>query len=515
LIVAALWALDGGGRWRKLLLSAAPAACLMIAIVGEAPHVLFIVPTVALYGGASFLAASRWRDNTPRLLAILAMIALPLELGCFTYYYGINYTAFRFFPDRIEHPLGGRLALSTAFWISPIGKPVIGLGIAGAVWAAVTGPRKLRVFAAAHVVGSAIYFAIGIWLAFYAVDFRGSWPVYFETGIWPISLLFAVFVALAVFRSALLLGARLLRYRGERAAGGSGWALLALVVASVGAVNIAAGSSGDPCAGAGWDPSRPTPITELLQQQIGLEPGQPFRGLVATIDHIPQKGPADWISLHYQDQRVWAATGNDHRTVGLWQYQIPTLFRIHTFITPPYFLLLTEFLSRPGDRQLRSVIVLSRYDPDYLRLLGVRYLVTDRDVDFGRVVASLPIKDSETLRLIELADANRGDYSPTQVARVPDFRAGIAAMRAAGFDGRKVVVTDSALPGSLVPAGNMRLTYERYGLRLQAESARQSLLVLPAQFSHCWHAKGEGNPELFRADMMQLGVSFSSRLVRG
>jgi hypothetical protein len=36
--------------------------------------------------------------------------------------------------------------------------------------------------------------------------------------------------------------------------------------------------------------------------------------------------------------------------------------------------------------------------------------------------------------------------------------------------------------------------------------------VLSAQYSHCWTASGAGNPQLFRANAAQLGVSFSGKL---
>jgi hypothetical protein len=513
LIVAALWTLNGRGLWRSAMLAAVPVLALMITVAGEAPHVLFIVPTIALYGGASLLDATRWRDNLARALAILAMIAVPLALGCLTYYYGIiNYTAYRFFPGEITHPLGGWLALSTAFWTSPVGKPVIAMGIAGAIWAAVAGPRKLRLFALAHLGGSIAYFAIATWMAFYSTNYRGSWPVYFETGIWPIALLFAVFVAVKLVRAALLLPVRLLRRQTTYLGAVSGWGVVAIVIVCIAKINFAAAGAPSICTRTGWNPVASTPISEVLKNQISLVPGKPFEGLVVTIDDVPSGIPGDWIRFHDDDWKVWNATGNDHRTVGLWRYDIPTVFQYHSFITPPYHLLLTEFLSRPEDHQLRSQIVMSKFDPAYMRLIGIRYLIADEDVDFGQVVATVPVKDRPTLRLVELSDPNLGNYSPTAIFHADDFRSGIARMHAADFDGRNEVVTDSALSGPWVPATNVRLTYERYGLHLSADSAGNSLLVLPAQFSRCWQAQGEGEPRLFRADLMQLGVRFSGRL---
>jgi hypothetical protein len=73
-----------------------------------------------------------------------------------------------------------------------------------------------------------------------------------------------------------------------------------------------------------------------------------------------------------------------------------------------------------------------------------------------------------------------------------------------------------------VPAHDVELVYTKEGLHLKAESAGHSVLVLPAQYSHCWTAQGltsqgwtsqgAGGPQLFRANAAQLGVSFTGKL---
>src|SRR5262249_53587262 len=79
-------------------------------------------------------------------------------------------------------------------------------------------------------------------------------------------------------------------------------------------------------------------------------------------------------------------------------------------------------------------------------------------------------------------------------------------------DGSRVVVTETRLKQPLVPASRAELVYTGEGFHIRAESSGHSVLVLPAQFSHCWTAKGTGEPSLFRANAMQLGVSFTRTL---
>jgi hypothetical protein len=78
------------------------------------------------------------------------------------------------------------------------------------------------------------------------------------------------------------------------------------------------------------------------------------------------------------------------------------------------------------------------------------------------------------------------------------------------FDGGRAVVTDSPPAGPFVEATDIQLTFQTYGFRLKAVSQGRSML--PFQYSRCWSISGEGEPSLFRANLMELGVSFSGEL---
>jgi hypothetical protein len=238
----------------------------------------------------------------------------------------------------------------------------------------------------------------------------------------------------------------------------------------------------------------------------------PFRGLAATFDGLHGKASVDWFDLHANDAQVWRAIGNDLRLVGLWWYNIPTLMQYSPLITPPYYLLLTDFLSRPPDRQVRSLLVLSQPNERMLELWGVRFVIADYDLKFGESKARIPIPGQEDVRLVELGEPNLGNYSPATVRLVSNFREGLRLMHEASFDGRHTLVTDSPLEGPLVVAEDARLVYRKSGFTVTASSSGRSVLVLPIQYSRCWSVYGQGNPVLFRANLMQLGISFTGRL---
>lgn len=515
LIVACFWALDGRGRWRTLALAAAPTLLFGLAILGVAPQVIFMVPPVAVYGAASLLAAERWRDDRWRLLAGVVMVGVPLLLGAGGFYLGlIQYTAYRFFPGEIEHPLAGAAGLSSLFGYWPLGRWMILLGLGGAAWTVALGEGKKRLLALAHLVATAAFLLIGGWFAFLARDYRGSFPVYFETGLWPYAALFAAVLLGVAARAALGIGNLLAGGRLDRLSRhGTALLLAGLLLAVTGFNAWVARRAPTDCSGWSTPPVRPTAITDYLEREIALTPGKPFRGMVATLDGIPPGQPADWVALAGTDHKLWEETGNDHRVAGLWKFNIPTLFQYQTFITPPYYVVVTDFLARPSDHQLRSSLVISQIDAPMMRLWGVRYLITDRPADIGTEVMQLATRSAGVLRITELDHVNLGDYSPTEVRRAEDFHAGLSIMHEPGFDGARQVVTDAALDGAgLVPATDARLIYEPDGFHLTAHSSGRSLLVLPAQYSHCWSIDAAAPATLFRADLMQLGVGFTGDL---
>src|SRR5262249_10208313 len=261
-----------------------------------------------------------------------------------------------------------------------------------------------------------------------------------------------------------------------------------------------------------FSPISSTPITEYLDQTIAFHPGWPFRGLIATFTGYQKRPSVNWFDLHNYDYALWKETGNDHRTVGLWHYNIPTLLQYSSLMTPTYYLTVSRVLTRPEDKQMRAIIVLTRPNEQMLKLLGVRFLIVDFDVGFGTSRVSLSVSDHWVLHLVELDGFNRGQYSPTEAINARDFRSALALLRDPSFDGSREVITDVNFAGPLQRATAVELKVEKYGFSIRASSSGRSILVLPAQFSHCWTAQGEGDPVLFRANIMQLGISFAGRL---
>jgi hypothetical protein len=244
-----------------------------------------------------------------------------------------------------------------------------------------------------------------------------------------------------------------------------------------------------------------------------------FRGSVATFHDTRGKESRTWPDLITMDWHIWNQTGNDMRFFGLWNARIPTLFQPSTLQTPAYYVLTRKFLSRPADTYSRGFMMYTVPDPRLLPLWGVRYVIADYALPFGVERMQMPVPQTtdpplynSPFRLFELPAPNLGDYSPVEVVRVDEAKEVVAKLGDASFDGRRTVVVTEPLDGRFVPATNASIRVGRGELSISAESAGESLLVLPVQYTHCWKPRGASRADLFRANLMQLGIRFSGKL---
>lgn len=511
LIVAALWGIDANRRATNLLILV-PAACLMIVILGVATYMPLMVLGTALYGGAALLEIRNPKSLALRALAIALIVVVPLALGTLHYLYGLfQYTAFNFFAQEFLQTRSDN-AFASTFWWGSYGRWAISLGLAGAAVIALLRQGRLRLVAWVHIAITIVFQVAAFAIINYAPDYKGISPVYLETCLWPYSLMFAAAGIVMAARFLMRLVKRVLgeRFRAIDAflAPGLLLGLVGLVIGTNASTAMTAGAS--PCQG--FSPIAATTITETLRQAIAIRPGTRFAGLAATVTGVNEKAGVSWQELHLHDLGIWRATGNDHRMPGLWNFAIPTLIQYGSFISPPYYLALSQLLSRAADRQERGAIVVSRRNDAIMRLFGVRYVIAEDQRDGDKVVARMQTSKDATLRLIELPDPNLGNYSPTHVLQVDSFRRGMELLQDENFDGRSEVITVEPIAGPLMAGRLDALTFERDGFRVIGDSPGESVLVLPIQFSHCWTADANASVSLFRANLAQLGIRFSGPL---
>jgi hypothetical protein len=532
LTVAALWHLSARWSAANLAWLIAPLVCFSLAMVSQPPSTALMVLVALVYGTASLWDAKRWWENWLRFTSAALLLFGSLILGFITYQRGlITYTAYYYFSDEFVQTRSN-LYFASILFQGRLGELIIGLAYLGAVYAALSPTSRLRKLAVVFLFANTAYLVTAYAVVRWATKYQGISPNYFETFFVPFYLLFGVVLIDGLLnrvagwcstKDGLALQVR------QRIA----WMLPLLVLGLIAAWNSVNASAEEPLhCRRGGVPIQATPITDRLAQDIASAPGREFRGLVAVFNGFRGQTSVAW-DKNLLDANLWWEIGNDHRDVGLWKFGIPTLNQYSQFITPPYYLMLREFLSRPADLQTRSILVLTHPDERVLELFGVRFVIAYHYPGIGTPVlemhvptaSELPAASQEILaasiarspnsptvqRLFMLGNTNLGDYSPTEIRKARDFASGLAIMHESGLDFRTTLVTDFDLPRSLVSATASRIILSKTGFVIKASSAGQSALVLPIQYSHCWRI-GLPNVELFRADLTLLGVLFTGKI---
>jgi hypothetical protein len=383
----------------------------------------------------------------------------------------------------------------------PVGPLLAAGGILGALLSVRDERRVLRVFAITlltYLVSRLVFGVLVIVFDFW----RGPSPLYFEFFAIPLYCLFAAVLVAKALRWAGL--AR--RFRAANPLRVKA-AVLGVVCLAVTAV---VGSAQDVAPGFSNAPRR-TAIAGFLRDNLGLSPGEAFRGRVATMTGRRLPKNTSWLDLADDDLDIATKTAGEMRLFGLHHHGVPTLMQYGPTTTPALYAVVTRLLAEPGDTQQRSAMVLRRIDPRVLALLGVRYVITDRPFDGDATLRlTMPVDAARQLLVYEIGGANLGSYSPTTTIALSDATSMLGRIAQPGFDGRREAIVDAAIPGDLVPASAADLVFEGATVRVRARSAGRSLLVLPLEFSRCLQVEtlAGAAPSLRRVNLVQTGFLF-------
>lgn len=407
-------------------------------------------------------------------------------------------------------------------------------GLSGGVIAIAKSTGRFRKGAMFYVPYCVSLLLTGLLSTFVFTSFRGPSMLYFEWFLWPFMFIYGSFLFewlirllrdsnLALIRDA---SSMVLRF---------GAALPSeLVIPLVAFLSISLCDKPKEVSALNMPP-KITSFISILRNEAALTPGAPWRGSVATFNgNKPAGEGTKWEDNVSYDAALWQVTGNDHRAIGLWWHNIPTLFSYNQFMTPDYYYVTTRFFSAPNDLQQRSVVVLTHPDARLLELFGVRFMISERKLD---LVNDMTLRDEfewlwpgstpsssgdpsyrRAQFLYELRHPNLGDYSPNQQIFVKTANDAIQKMRDRNFDPAKQVIVSATIPQDLTAAERVSLVWDRNEIRVKATSPGCSLLVLPLAFSNCLdisskHRRVEKcSPKLIRTDIALTGVLFSGDL---
>jgi hypothetical protein len=515
--IASFWLISHAGRSSSMLADAANVLGLIALVFYILAAVPIFIPVLALgtavYVVLAILLAQSRSELWRKLCVLVSALFVIIVLRWPWYVFGLFlYTAPNIFPNDFTAVYNDKLFASILFHAQQIGfaGPIlVALSVAGAVFSLRSATAELRAAAWVLLASVAGLFAAGI-----ALSVMPHWifppTLYFEIAVWP---LYGVFSAIALHRIPAFLVERFAPtklWAGNRARPQVIVLILAFAIAAAFAITKSPTPIGYPF------PPRATPVVTALQANIALHPLSQFNGRMATIIPITADAGDAWAQQS-SATTTWARTsGNDEMSVGVWYYQIPTLFEYNQFISPVFHALIKRALQRPPIAHQRNITVLTYPDTRVLKLLGVRYLLTPQP-DAG--IGELRVTEERVggrWGLIELSEPNLATYSPTLIETRHDLASTLDFI-VDHVDLAKRAVTREEIDGVLVPLSSSALSMSDGGLRVVAESAGRSLVVVPIEFSHCIELRAT-NPgmgtatTLLRIDGVLTGILFDSHL---
>jgi hypothetical protein len=475
---------------------------------------LLLPPAVVALAILAILSRSR-----PELLSKLALLVVIISSAVFSgiIEFSINLastTSSAFFWQEMPVYDGGLLLSSmlyqaTRFPLGALLSVTSGVGSACILWKQ---RERLRSDVRIQLCAVNAFLTVGMWLLFpaawtfnafvFKVPFIYSVRlIYFEYVFYLFTCFFAAYSVVLIISLFFKIVARR-RFTIEQVAYGVCVLAVCVILGNFIQDPSLEGSNAYPY------PPRPTAITSLLNSEIGISPGKPFRGRAATISNDQrQSREFGWEDSILEDIQGIKLTGNDHRFDGLWYFDIPTLQEFSPFVSPATYLLQTRFLSGPGTiHNTRNTVVLTHENEMLLRLLGVRFLIDGRmsGIDDGveRARAGNRI-------LYEIPDSNISGWSVGKVERVKDATEVLDKISAGSNLKEIAYVTTGEELKDLHPASTT-MTLNPGVIKIESRTSGRAFVVLPFQFSRCFRIRSEGGtgstPKLVRTDLALTGA---------
>jgi hypothetical protein len=272
-------------------------------------------------------------------------------------------------------------------------------------------------------------------------------------------------------------------------------------------------------------------ITQYLIEHARITPGAVFRGYTTTYLADPA-GPlamylqkpgaspvATYVAARYFFDQHYR---NRLQETDLWELNIPTIEEYGQWVTKPAYLAFNALFPPSGNSGAASgndgvFLRIYSLDIDLLALFGVRYIITDTLLHDKRTTlrAVQTASDAPMIQLYEIGNPDLGALSPTQFATANSFDDAIAILRDHKFDMMNTAVVFDPLEGTLGPAQNVTFRFVRGGFHVTADAAGDAAIVLPVQYSKCWRAVGSqpaAGIRLYRANALQTLLRFTGHI---
>ncbi len=280
------------------------------------------------------------------------------------------------------------------------------------------------------------------------------------------------------------------------------------------------------------EPLQVGPIVQYLVAQTSIDLGQSFRGYTALHLTDPTKEiiamargahTVEPLVSVYGRSFLRSKFGNSFTEMDLWRFNIPTFDEYGQWISRQSQIFVRHFLLPP---EMFNVFLHPNFlrvfalDVEILKVLGVRFLITDERMEDARLSLRLTQQGigRRRLYLYEIAGANLVTYSPTQIVQATTLSQTVDAIRENRGDFDRIVVVTHPIQKSFVPVRDAKMSLIQDGVHVSAVSDGHSVLLLPIQYSNCLrvsHVNGgddSADVRLHRANLLQTLVEFNKRL---
>jgi hypothetical protein len=505
-------------------------------IIGGAKGGMFVLLGAGLFSIALVTSAGSERELRWKILAglvVLLFLFLPGTLDYIRGLYAYSATMLLFSGTQapgITDPAGLLQALfpspglehvkaAGSVWVNYIlGYPLTILSGIGLIWTVACPPtRRARHLAIALIasIPFLVLFAYGMTIG---------------NAIYPLVVIFAVVGALAVtrwfwHRLNFRLFANQFGLCGAASPQGvENSAIRRLLIVTVVlvalSVTLLARLTQRPPLGFRYPPTHP-PLIDLLTANIRFRSGDSFRGRYINMSFTK---PLETGKIAKDSSLAYALMvsavenaikfGNDLTMQGPRFYDIPVAVEGNRMSTPMSALFQNFLLVNEGQIERIDYRTVTRFVPRIFQLLGIRYVLSHQSLG-GESVRTAELQQlPDATALYEIADSNVGQYSPTSIALISDWRAALERLAEPNFDGRASALVHDDWMGETLPLspGKGEIVRTAAGYRVVARSAGTSLLILPFEFSKCLLIKQlQGVARIGRADFFLTGMLFEKQ----
>ena len=500
----------GEVNWpRTIFFGAITLLGLILGFILCTVGVMLAVPMLFMLTICSFVTVQSRSEFIRKLLMGLVISSIIILAGWLHYSFGLVLdTAANIYGVEMTGLYHALIYVSILFHKGLLGSGagpwlfiIATLGALFAIWKS----SILRPIAITTVIAQLIIIGSGILLVLQLHPWNGPSPIYWEIVLLPFYALFSIYFVSQLISKIVNISK-------------SKWIDTAFpfaVTASLMMIFLLQQPFVDRSTSYALPPST-SPIIEILKNEVALSPNAVFKGRVANI--LVDKDLYEQCAYF---MKVNAITGNDHQSSGLWLNNIPTLHEYNQGISPGFYRLSQRFLSNPSLNVYRNWSNFSKINLDILKLLGVRFIIsTTFPIEHTKLRTKLVIRNNNEsfspLYLYEIPHTNIAGISAQHLVTVDTIQQAEDSMAARHFNLQDAVIFSNHRIDTmrLVPAVNSKLTIEKGGYHLQAESKGKTLLILPIEYSHCLNVNTFSGsvPQIMRVDIALVGVMFDRKV---